>query len=473
MASLKKNFFYQCVWQVLILILPLVTSPYLSRVIGAKGLGIYSLTYSIITYFALVANLGIDKYGNREIAKKRNDREARSKVFSEIYFIHIIISLIVIFIYFIYVYLWAEYKRYSIIQSLYLIAALLSFTWLYAGMEDFKKIVFRDSIIKIVIVVCIFVFVRDCDDLWIYILIMAIASITSSMVLWLSVRSYVDFKRVELRNVIVHLKPMLVLFVPVALENIYSYMDRIMLGFQSGIEQVGYYDNSIKALISKSIVFSIGTVMMPRITTLLEEKQEEKVKNYLSKSTELVIILSVAFAFGTAAISFEFAPVFWGRDFTNCAWIIFIMSFSLPFQCLANEIRTHFLIPAARDKEYMFSAAAGTVFNFISNLILIPRFGAIGAAVTTLLSEMIVLIAQVYICRKDCSFLKYILNNKIYFLFGMTMFIIVRMLGRYLGIQIYTIMLEVFVGGLIYLISCLVYWKVSGKTYWFDMLKKV
>ena len=470
MADLKKNFMYQSIWQVFVLLLPLVTSPYLARVIGAEGLGVYSLTYSVITYFALVANLGIEKYGNREIAKNRNNRVVRSQIFSEIYFFHVILSLIVIFVYFVYVAIVAKYKTYAAIQSLYLLGTLLSFTWLFAGMEDFKKIVIRDSIIKIFVVICIFILVKDTDDLWLYILIMAFATLASSIVLWFHVSSYVDFKKVQWRCIVKHIVPMIVLFVPVALENIYAYMDRIMLGYQSGIDQVGFYDNSTKVLISKSIIFSLGTVMMPRMTALIEEKKDDKINDYLVKSTEIVILLSAAFSFGTAAVAFEFPTIFWGSDFASCSWIIFVMAFSLPFQCISNEIRTHYLIPASRNKQYMISAIVGTVFNFASNFLLIPLLGAMGAAVTTLCSEVIVLIFQLMLCHKEFSFVKYIFNNKIYFFIGFIMFIFVRIIGYLLGVHIYTLIIETLFGAIIYVLCCVVYWKVTHKYYLLNML---
>ena len=199
-SSTKKNIIYQMIYEILIIILPFATSPYISRVFGANGLGEYSYTYNIAGYFVLFAMLGIKNYGNRTIAKKRDNVDALNKNFSNILAIHLIVSVLCVLAYILYVQLFAEMKTYAAIQTIYVISAVFDISWFYFGIEKFKMTVIRSSIIKILNVAFIFIFVRENTDLWKYCLIMALGMLIGQVVLWIPLKRYVRIVKPDLKE---------------------------------------------------------------------------------------------------------------------------------------------------------------------------------------------------------------------------------------------------------------------------------
>lgn len=210
MVSVKKNFIYQVAYQILAIIMPLITAPYVSRVIGASGVGIYSYTYSIASYFALFAKLGIHVYGVRAIASVRDNPEELNQEFSNIYTIHAIFAAIVLAVYCVYAaVLPSEYKIIVWIQIFYVVAEFLDINWFYFGIEQFKITVIRNSIVKIATMAAIFAFVKNADDVWKYCTIMALGSATSQSIVWFFLPRFVKFKKPQLSTYKKHLPKMI------------------------------------------------------------------------------------------------------------------------------------------------------------------------------------------------------------------------------------------------------------------------
>lgn len=239
-SSVKKNFSYQMIYEVTILILPFITSPYISRVIGSEGLGTYSYTYTIANYFVLCSMLGIKNYGNRIIAKSMDNPEHLNTIFSGILFLHIIVALICSSAYLFYAIVIADNKTYALIQSLFVISALFDISWFYFDIEKFKLTVARSTTINILSVICILLFVKEKNDLWKYTFIIAMGMFLRQIILWIQLKKYVKIVRTSSHQVFCHLKPMLILFIPVIAFSIYSYMNKIMIGTLSIKEQRDY-----------------------------------------------------------------------------------------------------------------------------------------------------------------------------------------------------------------------------------------
>lgn len=470
MANIKKNFMWQTLYQIMSLILPLVTSPILARTLGAEGLGIYSYVNTVVSYFILVANLGVYKYGVRSIATVRDDKERLNKVFWEIWNLHLIVSIVVGIVYIILCFAVKEYRLYYMIMFLSYVGGIININWLFSGVEDFKKIAIRDMVIKIVTFILIICFVQSENGLLYYFIINAIGSLVSNLIYWFMHKEYVWKIKMDLNSAMSHLKPLLILFIPVLLETLYTSMSKVMLGLTCTKSEVGYYENADKALIARTMIYSITTVLLPRMTNLLENKNFDEFNRIMKQTTGIIILLSSAFAFGTAAIAREFSVIFWGEDFARCTNLIIVMAMAMPAVVLSREIREQYLIPANKDNEYILSAAVGAVFNFIANALMIPKIGAMGAAIATLLSEYIVLLVQLVIVRKEIKMYKYIHGNEIYFVFGLIMFISVRFIGHTLGIHIYSLFIEILIGALIYIVLCSVYWWLKKDMYYFNMI---
>lgn len=457
--SIKKNFIYQASYEILLMILPLITSPYVSRLLGASNIGIYSYTYSIVYYFTLFAALGIKNYGNREISRVRDDKTKLNKTFSEILFLHIAVSLLVILIYLVYIFVIAqEYQVYYLIQSLYLLGTLLDISWLFFGLELFKVTVMRNAIIRIVSAVSIFVFIRTSDDLWKYILILAVANFASQAYLWFVIKSLVKIVSVDGRAIMKHLPQLVILFVPTIAVSLYNYMDKVMLGTISSKIQLGYYENAFKiTTICSSLIGSVGTVMLPRMSNLAAGDRVDESRRYIRLSMEGVAIIACAMAFGLAAIAKRFAPFFWGKGFSASGTLLMLLSIYLPIQGFANVLRTQYLIPNRKDKQYTISLCIGAMINLVINYMLIPKLGAMGAAIGTVLAETAVCIVQVIYSMKELPVGYYVTNNIPYIIFGGIMFACIKLMEHYIKFSVLSLLMEIFVGAVIYLIFNIMY----------------
>ena len=430
--SIKKNYFYNVAYQILILILPLITAPYISRVIGAEGLGIYSYTYSIAYYFALIGMLGVNNYGNRLIAKCRKNKSELSKRFWEIYSLQLITTVLALIIYIIYMLsITNEYKEYAIIQIIYIISECIDINWFFFGLEKFKLTVMRNTIIKLASVLCIFVFVKTKDDLVKYTFIMTITSLLSQLSLWIFVKKEIEFIKPKISEIKKHIKPNIILFIPVIAVSLYKVMDKIMLGNMTNVQNVGLYENAEKIIgIPLSLITALGTVMLPRMSNLLANNNSEKLYEYIRKSLVFSMFLAVPTIYGLIGIGTDFAPLFFGEEFIQTGIIIQYLAITIIFISIANVIRTQYLIPKEKDKIYVISTIAGAIVNLIMNYLLIPKYQTIGASIGTIFAEFAVFIIQILYVWKELKIKQYIPNLLSFLFKGFVMFIVVCLLNN-------------------------------------------
>lgn len=394
--SIKKNISYNIIYQLLVMFLPLVTAPYLARIIGKEGIGVYSYLYAIVHYFVLFAGLGLANYGNRSIAQVRNNAILLNKTFSEIYFLQLIVSFIVLVLYLIFIYNYSgEYRYILFIQILHLCSSFFDISWFFYGIEQFKIMVIRNVIVKSITTAGIFLLVHSINDLWKYALIVSSSMFFSQFFLWINIKKFIIIKKSDIKNILKHLKPTLILFIPVIAVSLYRVMDKIMLGNFSTMEQTGLYENSDKLVtFPLTIIVAIGTVMMPRMSNLYANNQKEKVNIYLRDSMQLIFGLSCGMTFGLISIAELFIPFFYGENFNGAIILVKLLSPILIFSSLANVIRTQYLIPQEKDKIYIISVIVGATLNLIINYFFIPKYGAIGAVFGTLIAEFSVMIIQ-------------------------------------------------------------------------------
>lgn len=458
-SSIKKNFLYNAFYNVLTLILPLITTPYISRVMGAEKIGIYSYAYSIASYFGLFILLGLNNYGNRTIAGVRDNKEQLSKTFWSIYAMQVMMALLVIGIYIIYVFFIAENKLMAWIQIIYLISVAFDINWFFYGMEQFKMTVTRNSIIKIINLLLILLLVKNKEDIYLYGIIMAGGMLVSQLVLWFFLKRFIILIKIELNDVLIHVKPNLILFVPVLAISLYTTMSKIILGALSTMEAVGFYENSNKLTsIPSMAITSLGTVMLPRMSNLVANGQHTEAMQYIQKSLIVSVFLSCSMAFGISAISYEFVPIFYGEGYDECVNIISVLVLSSIFISWANVIRTQYLIPNKMDKIYIVSVFLGAGVNIITNLILIPRLSALGAAIATLFAEFSVCAYQTYRVRNEIKVFRYFMQCLPIITSGVIMYIAVSMLP-FISNNLITLIIKVLTGAVIYLILVIIYYK--------------
>jgi len=458
-TSIIVNLLYQLIYQLVIMILPLVLSPYLARVIGAEGMGYYSYSFSVAYYFVIFSNLGILNFGNREIAKVKDDSERLNQVFSNLISVHIIISSISFALYIGYVVFLAESQLYAMIQSLYVLSGLFDISWFYFGIEKFKLTAIVNSAMKIIVAILTFAFVNTPDDIWVYCLIMAGGFLVCQMSLWFPLHRYVQFEKPQKDIMWSFIKPLAILFIPVVAVSLYRYMDKIMVGMISGKRELGWYENAEKIIdVPMGIIAAFGTVMMPRMSNLCVCGNMKDAYEYIEKSMKYIMLIGFALAFGLSSVGRVFAPVFWGEDFMNSGNLIICLAVTIPFLSFAGILRTQYLIPNNYDREYVVSIISGALVNVVVNCILIPKYGALGAAIATIGAEVTVCLLQTYAVRQKLPIKKYVKNFLPFFIIGFGMFGVVFIFGERRDASILTLLLQILIGGLFYLIisgSCL------------------
>lgn len=395
MKSENKNFIINVAYQLLTYLFPLITVTYISRTLGVDNVGIYSYTYSIVYMFMLVAMLGVNNYGNREIARVRDDIAKRSKKFLSIYAFQLLTGAITTVVYVGYlVTACSKYQQIAWIQLIFLLSACVDINWFYFGMEQFKLTITRNLIIKVTSIVLIFLLVKETNDLWKYTLIMAGSTLASQLYLVLLLPKYIVPVKVRMIEVVSHCKSLLILFIPVLSFGIYRVMDKTMIGEFSSVTELGYYENAERLInIPIAVTNALGTVMLPRMAYLLK-KDKEKGTGVISDSMQLAMILSTVMALGLSIVSFDAVVVLFGEEFRKSGAILIALSPTIIAGAWANVIRTQYLIPQGIDNVYVCSTVGGAVINLVFNIILIKRYGAYGACVGTIAAEAFVMIYQ-------------------------------------------------------------------------------
>ena len=452
MNKVVKNYLYNLSYQILVLIVPLITTPYVSRVLGAKGVGTFSYTNSIVQYFILFGCIGLNLYGQREIAYVQHEKEKRDKEFWELVILRIITVSISLIVFYVTIPFHGKYESVFLVMSLDILASMVDISWFFQGIEDFKKIVVRNFIIKTVGVALIFLFVKSSDDLLLYVICHSAALFLGNLSMWAYIPKLVARVKVRKLEIKKHVRPTVVLFLPQIATSVYTVLDRTMIGFLTGVEEeVAYYEQGQKIVkIVMTLVTSLGTVMMPRVANLFKQNEMDKVKNYLSKSFRFVFFLSFPMMFGLMAVSCNIVPWFFGSGYDKVVPNMMVIAPILVIIALSNIMGTQYLLPTGRQKEYTLSVVTGCVVNFVLNLLLIPQFLSIGAAVATVIAETSVTGVQVYFTRKDFNFGEIIRSNKHYIDFSLIMFVPTYLLAKYLPPSIVNTFICVVVGGVIY-----------------------
>lgn len=470
-SNVVVNFLYNTAYQLLRVILPLITVPYVSRILGAENLGIYNYTYSIALYFAMLAYLGFENYGNRLIAQYRDNRDLLNRTFSGAYYFQVFSGSIAILSYIVYMLCFCkDNKIIAWIQLLYIASEMFNVSWLYFGLEKFKKTAIVNVIVRLLSFVSIFVLVKDRGDLPIYTAICAGSILLSAFALWFGIRKHVRFVKVPVKDILQHAKGCLILFFPVLVINIYRSMDKIMLGNMSTMTEVAIYSNADKIVeLPYGVIAALGVVMLPRMTNFVAKGETELSKKYINESMRFMLFMACGMAFGMMAIGRVFAPVYFGEEFTACGPLIMVIAPMVIVRACANVVRTQYLLPNRRDKDYIISILIGVVINLVFNSWMIPVWQSAGAAIATLMAESFVAIYQIFVCRNKIPVARYIFRNWFFLVAGIVMFVPVYAFGNIHSTSIMTLLIQVGMGVLIYLMVAGGYLVVKEK----DMVLKI
>lgn len=452
--SLKKNFLFQTLYQVVILVIPLIIAPFLTRTLGSEALGVYSYTNSIAYYFLLFVNLGISRHGQRIISSRKDNEKILRKTFWSLYFVHSIVALLVFCVYSLFcLFFSGEYQQYYWIQILYVASAAFDITWLFYGLENFKSVVLKNTFIKVLECALVFIFLRTSDDLWIYMLIMSGSILLGQAIMIPQAICIVKPIKFSLKDMLEHLKPMVVLFVSVIASTLYTVFDKTLIGLMSDkINDVAFYEYASKIInIPKTILAVVGTVMFPRACKAAALEDFNNQKKYIHKSFFVVAIFGSAFMFGLAAVAKKFVIIYYGNDFSDCGSIIMAMTPLLLIILFGDILRSEYLIPSKRDIAYIVGICLSAVLNILLSIFLIPKLGIFGAVVGTLSAESFNTIYEFFLSRKMINIKLFLKNTLPFIVIGLLMFIIVYIIDINTATSWKWLLIEVSIGFGIYI----------------------
>lgn len=457
--SVKKNFIFQFLYQVVILVIPLVVSPYLTRVLESKPLGTYTYTYSIAYYFVIAAMLGISKYGQRVVAeRKKNVLKLRRTVWSLIS-LHLAVSLLVFIAYIGYtMFLCTSDKKVALAQGIYVFSAIIDFTWLFQGLERFKIVVIRNTIVKIIECVCIFAFVKSPNDIVVYTIIMSLSVCIGYVAVLPQILVAIRPIQFSLSELLEHIKPMLVLFGAAIAATVYTVFDKTLLGLLSNVSNVAFYEYSNKIItIPRTFIVIISTVLFPKSCKMASEKNYDGMNKILIQSLIINYFIGCASIFGLLAVSNMFAILYYGAEFEICGKIICMMSPLILIIGLGETLRSQYIYPLKKDKKMVLILFCNAAVNLILSVFLIPKIGVYGAVIGTSVAELLCLIFELGICRQYVS-LKIFFGTGIPFLgIGTIMYCAIRVISTKTSQNLFGFFTEVIVGTLVYLLGSFVY----------------
>lgn len=464
MPSVKKNLTLQTCYQILSVCLPLITAPYLARILGAENLGIFSYTGAVVGYFALFAALGTINYGTRSISSIKRELPLLNTTFWSIYSLQVITSLLVLVCYSLYLYFFCnENFIIASIQGLTLINCLIDITWLFFGLENFTITVTRSIIVKVLSLVLILCCVKDSGDLWIYTLIMLGGNVASQVILWCNLPTYIHFQMPTWLGIRRHIVPNLMLFFPLLAISVYHLMDKTMLGLLSSYEQTGFYYNADKVVnIPLALLSGVGTVLLPRMSVLTQAKDYKAADNLFVQTICAIAAISIAMGFGIAAVAKDFVPVFFGSGYEPCILLVYLFAPIFIIKSFSHISSTQFLIPRHKEQKLTIAICLGAISNLICNIFLIPIYGALGAVIGTLIAELVSCIWQYIFIIPVISLKKVFHQILIYLCFGSIMFIVVKLVDVNIYNSIFSLISEIIFGAILYISLCVIYWRFTN-----------
>ena len=446
-----KNYLYNVGYQILAIIVPLITSAYVSRVLRPAGIGANAFTNSIIQYFILFASMGIGYYGNRQIAYVRENHSKMAKTFWEIQIVKTIMTLLSFIAFEIFMIFYTRQADYMWAQSINLIAVAFDISWFYEGIENFKVTVLKNSFVKIVSMIAIFVFIKNPSDVTLYIVVLAVSTLLGNLTLWPDIRRDLPKVNYKILNPWQHFLPMAELFIPQIATQVYVQLNKTMLGGMVSETASGYYqysDNLVKLILA--LVTATGTVMLPHIANAVSKGNMKKVNQMLYKSFDFVSALSYPMMFGLAAISLTLAPQYYGSGYEPVGPAMMIESIVILIIAWSNVLGVQYLLPIHHQRDFTVSVTVGAFVNIILNIPLIRTWGLYGAMWSTIISEISVTLYQLWVVRGLLSYKILFSNSWKYLLAGTIMFIPVFCMNQNLKDNWLMMGVEVIVGIIVY-----------------------
>ena len=451
-----KNYLYNLSYQILTIILPIITVPYVTRIFTSEDLGNYVFYSSIVNYFSLFAMLGVAVYGTKQIAAASDV----SSTFWNIYAIQFIASLLALIAYVIAVISIPNMGGIiPIILGVVLFSKMIDISWLFAGKEDFKKITLRNTVVKLSGVISIFTLVKSSEDLYLYAFLIIVFDFLGQFVMWVPAKKFIKYPSFNIKLINKNFHPIVLLFLPQVAISLYVVLDKTLLGILGSYSDVGIYEQGQKLTsILITVVSSLGAVMLPRVANLLSEKKEKEAQNMVRFSFILYNLIIFPMIFGLIAVNEVFVKLFLGENFQDVKYVLYIIVFNIMFIGWTNILGYQVLVARNKNKEFMLSTTIPAFVSVVVNIVVIPFFGYIGASITSVVVEILVFTIQWYYSRNIIS--KNLLFNidlvKIISA-SLLMFIAIMLCKYMLGLEgVVGLLIYIGVGGITYVIMNIV-----------------
>lgn len=397
-VSLKRNIVMNALLTISSLIFPIITFPYVSRILSPAGIGKVSFATSFISYFSLFAQLGIPVYGVRVCAKVRDDKEKLSRTAQELLIINLIMDCISYFALYLvlgFVVKLQEEKTLYLILSTTILLTSIGMEWLYKALEQYTYITIRSVIFKFVALISMFLFIHNKEDYVIYGILSVFAASASNILNFVNAHKYISFKPIGIYELKKHLKPIIIFFSMSCATTIYGNLDSVMLGFIKNDVDVGYYGTAVKIKnILTGIVTSLGSVLLPRSSFFVEHGRIDEFHKITRKAFHFVCVISIPLMVYFMLFSKESIITLSGTEYFGSVVPMIMVMPTLLLIGLSNITGIQILVPEGKEKAVLYSEIGGAITNIIFNSILIPLFAATGAAIGTVIAEFVVLVIQ-------------------------------------------------------------------------------
>ena len=396
--SVKLNMIMNAILTMSSFLFPLITFPYISRVILPAGTGKITFATSVVTYFSMFAQLGIPTYGVKACARVRDDKVELSRVTHEILFINIItcvISYVALFVSIPFVPKFRQEKALLVIISSTILLTAIGVEWLYKALEQYTYITVRSIIFKFIALIAMFVLIHKESDYVIYGALTIFAAVASNLLNFINLRKLIILKPVGGYNLRRHMKMILIYFAMSVATTIYTNMDNVMLGFMKTNEDVGYYSAAVKIKnLTVSVVTSASTVLLPRASYYVDNGRMEKFRSIVKKTMNCILLMAIPMAVYFILFAREGILLLSGKAFEGAIVPMQIIMPTLIFMGITNVLGIQTMIPLGMERQVLYSEIAGAIVDLIINIILIPRMASSGAAIGTLAAEIVVFIWQ-------------------------------------------------------------------------------
>lgn len=452
-SNIKINWIFYFANRFISYIVPLILVPYVSRILGAEGVGINSYTMANVTYFTMFCMLGISGYGKRTVAICRNDKQETSKVFWELSIIHGMASALILFLYLLLISCSEKYKIYYVVNLITVLSAVIDVNWFFEAYEKFRFLSVRNCVLKVLTLFLTFLFVNTKEDLVLYIGINALTVFLANFSLVFELKKYIVFIPLKKLNWKIHMKEVLIYFIPTIAASVFSVLDKSVINWitKSDIEN-GYYEQAYKIYLAiNAFVHSLEGVLAPRMSYLFVNGTKQEFENKINEAIKCMLLLAMPCAFGMIAIAPSLIPVFLGEGFEKTIPILYIFMPLIIVVGMNVYIDGLYLVPSGQRKKSAGAVCVGAVSNLFLNVILVMRWKALGAAVATLITEMILNSIMLYLSKGIIDRRRLLSSVVRYGIDGIVIFLGVRFVGR-LYVGTFSFILQIVIGINIYVL---------------------